>query len=582
MAQKQIKLLRSGSGGAKPNASAIETGELAINYKADSEKLQIKNSLGIIVEFETSDKIINKVKSDIKMSDIKLPTGGSDGQVLKKSGNTLVWADDNAGGGESTDTITTITGGSGITVSDSGTSGNHNYNLSVDVNAVITPIQKQIFPSGGASGQVLKLGSSGELVWAEDEKGSGGLVTDNNTVTTIKSKEGILLVTETDDMSKKEYSVGVDIDYIKSQIGAQNTETILVAGDGIALKEEAGTNKRTYTVSANAEEIIPGDGNIGQILTKTSKSFEWMDAPQPNIVWSQTQTEGNIIATLKIDKQEAITIYTPPSKMTTVSNGTGILITDSGDDNNHKYSVAADMGIISSNIFPTNKSAGKLLKIDSDGSTLTWGEVEALPTSGKSAGKVLKIGNDGNTPQWGDDISGISQGDADKRYVLKSGDTITGRLKIGTNAIILDANGEIATQTTDCDFYVGGSGIHMGTNGGSNFIMKPASDRIECENTDIVARAFYEWSDANLKENIKQISDLDKIKNVNFKEFNFKSDKSKTKMYGVIAQEVEKAELDNLVTTNDNGTKSVDYISLLCLKIAQLEDKIKDLESMIK
>lgn len=97
-------------------------------------------------------------------------------------------------------------------------------------------------------------------------------------------------------------------------------------------------------------------------------------------------------------------------------------------------------------------------------------------------------------------------------------------------------------------------------------------------NGPITATAFYESSDRSLKENIKPISnsDLEKVKNIEFKEFNFKE--NSTKKYGVIAQEVEDAKLNNLVSENSEGVKSVDYISLLVLKIQQLEEEIKELK----
>lgn len=97
-------------------------------------------------------------------------------------------------------------------------------------------------------------------------------------------------------------------------------------------------------------------------------------------------------------------------------------------------------------------------------------------------------------------------------------------------------------------------------------------------NGPMYATAFYESSDRSLKENIKPISnsDLEKVKNIEFKEFNFKE--NSTKKYGVIAQEIEEVGLNNLVSKNREGVKSVDYTSLLILKIQQLEEEIKELK----
>lgn len=93
----------------------------------------------------------------------------------------------------------------------------------------------------------------------------------------------------------------------------------------------------------------------------------------------------------------------------------------------------------------------------------------------------------------------------------------------------------------------------------------------------LTAQTFYESSDRNLKENIVDIQNDKKILGscVQFRQFNFKG--SSDRKYGVIAQEVETAGLNELVSLDSNGNRAVDYISLLCLKVATLEEKIKEL-----
>lgn len=95
----------------------------------------------------------------------------------------------------------------------------------------------------------------------------------------------------------------------------------------------------------------------------------------------------------------------------------------------------------------------------------------------------------------------------------------------------------------------------------------------------VVAQGFYASSDRNLKENINPIMHLDyhKADNLSFKSFNFKDDETKSKTYGVIAQDALAAGLDEIVHKNADGTLNVDYISLLILKMANLEDKVKTL-----
>lgn len=90
-------------------------------------------------------------------------------------------------------------------------------------------------------------------------------------------------------------------------------------------------------------------------------------------------------------------------------------------------------------------------------------------------------------------------------------------------------------------------------------------------------------SDASLKENVGFI-ERDKINRINhlpFKTFNFKDDESKRLTYGVIAQEVQRVGLDELVHTKEDGTLGVDYISLLILKNEALNREIGELTRRI-
>ena len=99
----------------------------------------------------------------------------------------------------------------------------------------------------------------------------------------------------------------------------------------------------------------------------------------------------------------------------------------------------------------------------------------------------------------------------------------------------------------------------------------------------VKAKAFYSSSDRNLKENISSISSdsIENAKKVNLKQFNFKDDESKRIVYGVIAQDVEAVGLNNLVHKDENGNLSVDYTSLLLLKIANLEKDVEMLNTKI-
>ena len=97
------------------------------------------------------------------------------------------------------------------------------------------------------------------------------------------------------------------------------------------------------------------------------------------------------------------------------------------------------------------------------------------------------------------------------------------------------------------------------------------------------ATSFVYSSDIRLKRDIDVISDiaLDEVEKVKFKQFGFKSDETNRITYGVIAQEVEEAGLDQLVHYNEDGYRAVDYTSLLILKNQLLENKISALTDQI-
>mgnify|MGYP000861306824 CR=1 FL=1 len=118
------------------------------------------------------------------------------------------------------------------------------------------------------------------------------------------------------------------------------------------------------------------------------------------------------------------------------------------------------------------------------------------------------------------------------------------------------------------------------TNGGTSMFGLKINGGIEATN-GMISPTYLNSSDERLKKDIETISDndIDKVKNVNLKSYVFKSDNSKH--YGVIAQDVEKAGLSELVTNSSDGMKSVDYISLLILKISELENEIKNLKEQI-
>jgi hypothetical protein len=96
----------------------------------------------------------------------------------------------------------------------------------------------------------------------------------------------------------------------------------------------------------------------------------------------------------------------------------------------------------------------------------------------------------------------------------------------------------------------------------------------------IRADRIYTRSDIRLKNTIEELGDddLDKLNKLVPKSYNFKNDN--IKHFGFIAQEVEK-EFPNLVSTDNDGMKSINYLEMIPLllhKINDLERKIDELK----
>lgn len=147
------------------------------------------------------------------------------------------------------------------------------------------------------------------------------------------------------------------------------------------------------------------------------------------------------------------------------------------------------------------------------------------------------------------------------------------KLTIDNDSIVAEKNfdikssGEILIQSTGTKDITIESGV--GTKG------------LVVKSNGATSPSFFESSDERLKKNISQITeeDIEKVKNVELKSFNLKKDNSKH--FGVIAQDVEKVGLTELVDSDNDGMKSVNYTSFLILKIAELEKEIKQLKSQI-
>ena len=90
-----------------------------------------------------------------------------------------------------------------------------------------------------------------------------------------------------------------------------------------------------------------------------------------------------------------------------------------------------------------------------------------------------------------------------------------------------------------------------------------------------------ETSDMRLKKNIMNINNsISVLKKINGVKYNFISDTSSNKLeYGVLAQEVESV-IPQIVITDNDGYKSVEYTKLIPFLIEAIKDQQKQIDSL--
>lgn len=118
--------------------------------------------------------------------------------------------------------------------------------------------------------------------------------------------------------------------------------------------------------------------------------------------------------------------------------------------------------------------------------------------------------------------------------------------------------------------------IKSGSSAGSGIVIQ-ADDGVRITGSVEASGGFFDTSDARVKTNVKEIdaSNADKVRLVEFD----RTDKEHHG-YGVIAQELEKV-YPEMVNTDDEGFKSVNYNELAMVKIKYIEDKVARLEALV-
>lgn len=171
-------------------------------------------------------------------------------------------------------------------------------------------------------------------------------------------------------------------------------------------------------------------------------------------------------------------------------------------------------------------------------------------------------------------ISGLEVGQRDSKSYVAICDKSKDNCYItadGSTGIIEMYNSSNSIRFDNSNSSIGVEGA-IGFNGEVVF-----SNSVESSSSISAAGGFFDTSDARVKANVKEIdaSDADKVKLVEFD----RTDKEHHG-YGVIAQELEKV-YPEMVNTDDEGFKSVNYNELAMVKIKYLEDKVARLEALV-
>ena len=250
---------------------------------------------------------------------------------------------------------------------------------------------------------------------------------------------------------------------------------------------------------------------------------------------------------------------------------------DSGD--------AWDIRQISENIIQSGTvrvycSSSNSIKLESYGARNTLYSNSGMTSLGKyNANSTVNVGmtrlvSIGTGTSESNRISGLEVGQRDSKSYVAICDKSKDNCYItadGSTGIIEMYNSSNSIRFNDSNAAIEVEGA-IGFNGEVVF-----SNTVESSSSISAAGGFFDTSDARVKANVKEIdaSDADKVKLVEFD----RTDKEHHG-YGVIAQELEKV-YPEMVNTDDEGFKSVNYNELAMVKIKYLEDKVARLEALV-
>lgn len=350
-------------------------------------------------------------------------------------------------------------------------------------------------------------------------------------------------------------------------------------GSGLSISNgvlsTSGGDVKIYETTLNFEDIIGNSrtsmtsGEVTEVLNISTK------LSQGYIIVTKTRGSGsNMVGSAVIvydnAPQYSFLLGAGPSAVV-------ILTADIGEENNwstaYIYQNIITSGtsrvVCNSNIIVEAYGAYNTLYGNSGMTSL--GKYNANSTVNTGMTRLVSIGTGtSNTNR----ISGLEVGQKDSKSYVAICDKSKDNCYItadGSTGIIEMYNSSNSIRFNDSNAAIEVEGA-IGFNGEVVF-----SNTVESSSSISAAGGFFDTSDARVKANVKEIdaSDADKVKLVEFD----RTDKEHHG-YGVIAQELEKV-YPEMVNTDDEGFKSVNYNELAMVKIKYLEDKVARLEALV-
>jgi hypothetical protein len=364
-------------------------------------------------------------------------------------------------------------------------------------------------------------------------------------------------------------TINADTTYLQRRVAsscAAGSSIRIIAADG--------------TVTCEPDDTAAGGGitslteSSGIILTPSTVVASGTVAIDP--AYTQRRVTGQCLA------GNSIRIIAADGTVTCEPDDTGAGIGGSGTANQVAYFTAATTLASNSNLYWDNTNTRLGIGTAAPLSDL------AINTAGNANWALAVTGTARGVSAVATDMGVQGQGGVYGVYGLGSGAGSVGVAGSGTGADValinsgrIDSNGGMTLRSA---------------NGANQIVLTASSVGVKTASPDwayaldvvgnIRASGTVTWSDVRLKKDIKPIADpLQKVEQIKGVTFNWKEEKEgqQGEQIGVIAQDVEKV-LPQIVTTGNDGYKSIDYAKLTALLVETTkaqQAEIKDLKAKV-